>query len=138
METIESKFNEAQFQMIRGHEIQANLNLCKLNLVGWNNEFNDYNYKIVFLLLTNLYSESSPKFTDTEKKQCEDLKNKIEYAMMKFPIHKTRRNLEERKTYTDGVAYKIIKDLLFEYEIMIRKHRDKHGLSSPNKKGGLF
>ena len=148
MDSVESKFNEAQFQMIRGHEIQSNLNIFKLNFTGWNIEFNDYNYNVIFLLLNNLLAESSPKLTNKEKtkeeekqgelQDCLQMRKKIGFAMKKYPIHKNRRKLEEKITYVDNVASELIKELLYEYELMIRKYRDKHGLSSPNKKQGLF
>lgn len=127
-----SKFNEASFQMLRGHTIQDLMNRCKLNLKAWNEEYSEWNYNIVFLLLNNLFSETSGKLGDTELKTGKNFKRAIENFIQRHPIQKKVRRLNHTSSIVDTKALNVLSHFLFEYELLIREFRETHGFSSPN------
>ncbi len=132
-ENVVSKFNEAALAMKRADMEQTILNVCKKNLIAFNMEFQDYNYQIVFKCLTNLYLESKSKFTNKEIGETEAWRKAISEFISKNKIHfsvKKQFGRQERKI--DYSNLKILEEILHEYETLIRKCRDLHGLSSPN------
>lgn len=135
---IISKFNEGQFQMLRGHNIQDLLNKCKLNLRAWNEEFQEHNYKIVLILLNNLFAETSSKLRPEELTKGRDFKLALEGFLDKHPIHRQVKKARGFVVGFDKKSFDIFNKEIFNYELLIRHLREKHGFSSPQLVEGLF
>ncbi len=129
---IQSKYNEAEWQMLRGHNLQDLVNNCKINLEAWNDAFQCYNYQIVFRVLSNLLAETSSKLDEkTELKKAMNFKKAIEQFTKINPMHIKSNNGE--KDRIDKASLEVINDYLYDYELMIRDFREIHGFSSPLK-----
>lgn len=127
---IQSKYNEAEFQMLRGHNLQDLINNCKINLEAWNDSFECYNYEIVFMVLNSLLAETASKLDkEKELKKALRLKKALWIFIKKKPINIKVNN----RSKVDNDSLEILGDKLYEYELMIRDFREVHGFSSPLK-----
>jgi hypothetical protein len=137
-EHIVSKFNEGQLQTLRGHNSQDLLNMCKLNLPAWNEKFLNWNFNVVFNLLNILFAETSSKLKKPEMDEGLEYKKAIQGFMKKYPVFKVIKNEYKQDKKIDLKELEILEKFLFDYELFIRKIRESHGFSSPNKVEGLF
>jgi hypothetical protein len=137
-----SAFNSAGFKMQRLHKILDLLNDLDANLTAFNEEFQEYNYKIKFHKCENLYQEVESKLTPKEKARIETLRIYIINFMDKHSVFKTIK----KKTYPfsskqiiNTNILQIVRDLLSRYETECRRLVDAHGMdTSYNEEEGLF
>lgn len=130
---IISGFNEAQLEVLRGHQMQDLLNQCKLNLEAFNEQFQQFNYKMVLILLSNLFSETSSKLTPNELKLGTKYQKSLDVFITKHPIHKNIKRQGRIFIHFDSKAFNILKGELFSFELFLRKAREDHGFNSPKK-----
>lgn len=128
-----SEFNSAGFKMRRLDRIMSALNLLDDNILAWNEESKDYNYKIKFSKCENLFQEVESKLTDAERIRIEGLRKAVQYFIDNNPIWKTKKQMTypfKEKKVVDEMAYKIIRTFLSEYESECRRLVDKHGMDT--------
>jgi len=130
-----SDWNEAGLKMIRIHRIQTELNVAMMNPLQ-RNESEDYNYIVVFNLISRLYHEGKPKYATKEILEVDGFKNVIDELLIKFPVHATKiNNGYNGSTKVDifnSGNWKLIKTLLEIFESKVKLYNDVHGLSTKN------
>ena len=67
VEGINSKFNAGILQMTRIHKLQDQINEYNQNLLAWNEEKGNWNYKLKFNSLCSLYQEAKPKLSSKDQ-----------------------------------------------------------------------
>lgn len=125
-----SKFNPAQHKMNRINELSRIINEAKLSLSSWNVEFNDWSYNVYFNCLVALYREVFVKFSEDDKKECEDLRIPIKNLKLKYPIQEKTKN--NKWLPINPERFEIFIRWIGLYEEKIRKLQDEHGLDTPN------
>lgn len=118
-------------KMRRLDKIMESLNEINNDLLGWNDKYSDWNYKIKFYKCEILYQEIESKLFKKEKKYVETLRRSIIEFMENMPIEekveiKMYRSGRKR---LEGVGFKIIKSTLSNYESVLRKLLDDHGMA---------
>lgn len=132
-ETIISKFNEGSLQMQRIHMLQERVNLSNLNPLNFYPESNFYGYQVIFNSLNSLFAECSSKLDDKEVEEGKTMRRRINMLLIIRPVH---HYIENPVTHTKEIkvnqqSWRIIKEMLFEYELLIRKLLEVHNLTSP-------
>lgn len=134
----QSIFNQAQFEQIRLNEIMREVNAASINPLAYNEMYSEYNYKIIFRTLTMYYGEVASKFTDTENKKIDELKEQLQKVIDGHDVFiRPKVNSVIIKNPTLRVDVRIwnpIRDGLFKYQRLILKTAQKHGLGNPTKK----
>ena len=134
----EVKFNQAGYQQERINDLMRVVNLCWINPIQFNERFGDYNYRIIFRVLTSYYSEIRVKF-NKEKEEIDKLMEKLDNFMEYNPILKPHKKCS---MYSSGgnmmsfdlKSWEIIKKCLFTYQNKILDGADAHGMGNPTKK----
>lgn len=124
-----SRFNPAQHKMNRINSISENINASSMNLEAWNIELCDWNYNIYFKALVRLYHEVYTKFSDDEKEECEIIRRAIEKSMEDYPV---REKLKRGWGQLNTARLRIFKRYIEEYEKIVKKYQNEHGLDTPN------
>lgn len=137
-----SAFNSAGFKMQRLHKILDLLNDLDANLTAYNEEFQEYNYKIKFHKCENLYQEVESKLTKLEKVDIEILRDYIKEFMDKYDVFRTIKikvyPFSSKRVINTSIL-RILRDLLSKYESECRRLVDAHGMdTSYNEEEGLF
>ena len=137
-----SAFNSAGFKMQRLHKILDLLNDLDANLTAYNEEFQEYNYKIKFHKCENLYQEVESKLTSGEKVDIEILREYIKEFMDKYDVFRTIKikvyPFSSKRVINTSIL-RILRDLLSKYESECRRLVDAHGMdTSYNEEEGLF
>lgn len=128
-----SDWNEGMFQMRRIDKIENTLNSCWINPTAFNNEFNVFNYEVIFSCVNSMLQEIRGKLTKGEKEKAEVLKRGILIALNSFPIYKQIKKNGERNLKFQIYNWKVIMNWLYKYESMMRELANTHGFSSPEK-----
>lgn len=137
----ESAFNEALFQMSRIGELQLNLNHLNLHPLGIEPQTMRRNYEIAIDTLFALYREASSKLSAGELKICEtyrtlvlsSIKVKPVFSKEKVSNHGGTRNI----TKINEENWEFLRDVMHNYELVLRSYIEKHGLGSPNVQSPL-
>jgi len=137
-----SAFNSAGFKMQRLHKILDLLNDLDTNLTAYNEQFQEYNYKIKFHKCENLYQEVESKLTKLEKVDIEILRDYIKEFMDKYDVFRTIKikvyPFSSKRVINTSIL-RILRDLLSKYESECRRLVDAHGMdTSYNEEEGLF
>lgn len=134
----EVKFNQAAYQQERINSLMTVINVCRINLTQYNHAFNDYNYRVVFNVLTSYYTEIRVKLSSTEQEPIDDLMNALEEYIEKNPIIlSVKKNSMYNKTTStkfNQEAWQVINKVLFVYQNKILDAADKKGFGNPTKK----
>lgn len=137
-----SDWNAAALKMKRLDRELTSLNEINGNLWAFNQEYGVYNYELKFKICDNLYLEVENKLTEEERhgdKENKDsggggegLRQKIKIMMEKYPVYTIVKSNFARKSVSrkDVIVLKILETLLFEYEKLIKKFLDDHGLDT--------
>ena len=135
-----SKFNEASLKLLRINVEQQKINICNSNLLAWNEEVLRYNFQIKFSSLNSLFVEVSSELTykgrggdGGELKQGMDKRKEIREFMKKNPIFE---QTEDQVTHANVTRFSEenwdeLEEMLFEYELMVKKFFKSHGIGLP-------
>ncbi len=133
-EEKKSPYQEGNFQLNRLNDLQERINSLNLNLENFNEDIQQYNYKIKFDCLNTLYSEVAPCVTPKEKK----LVNKYIKAITEFLSFKNPHRLgnvfvnykQEKQMCFYKEDFEKTKKHLFVYELLIKELLHKYFRSS--------
>jgi len=137
-----SAWNEGALQIRRLDIEQAESNFLNTDLLAIHPIFNKPNYLVIFEKIRNLFKEASSKLTKNEKELGLRYIKVIEDAFECFPIYeeKTYNNLSgvRKKRKLNKENFKKIKELLFRFELLIRKFLEEHNLTAPKGESPEF
>ena len=128
-----SEWNPAIWKMRRLGQLNDRLHEYRLNPKIINIQYQDYNYQLWIKDLKNLYLEIYPKLTSNEKTKIENIKNAIEEALVKFPVHKLIKKINGMEIYWDDAAWQVYLRYIEIFEKLLLGAADIHGLDSPTK-----
>lgn len=130
-----SEWNEAMFKMKRLHELQTEINRCKMNPLT-KHFTGTWNYLIWFRSIKALYSEGDAKYKTTEIKEIDDLTTTIETLLDISPPHSTRAKASyggvSKQEIFNKENWDLLKNLIELMERKVKKANDVHGLSTKN------
>lgn len=137
--TSEVKFNQAGYQQERINDLMRVINFCWINPTKFNERFEDYNYRIIFRVLTSYYTEIRVKFDVKEKKGVDDLMQKLDDYIEVNPIilikkNSSMYNVDSNKVSFNIKAWNTIKKCLLIYQNKILDGAEQHGMGNPTKK----
>lgn len=128
-----SKFNEASLKLLRINQEQIRINMCNVNLLGYDMEVGKYNYEVKFSSITSLFVEISAQLTDPEIKDVKKIRSDIKKLLKDKPIHIYQENMvtHETKINIKIENWEELEEKLFEYDLLIKKLMKKHGIALP-------
>ena len=130
-----SEWNEGTFKSTRLHEIQEHINALRLNPLGFNG--GKFNYETMYLILNNLYHEGFSKYADEEVKICDAYMKAIKTIINDNPptIRVTKQEIGGNSTnlLVDKVKLDRLIGFLTDFERLIKKYNDLHGLTTANR-----
>lgn len=131
-------FNQAQFQMMRLHDLISRSEICNTNPLGFNEEIGRYNYEILFSDYCSILLEIISKLSKDEKDNLMDLrKNALKIIRTKSPFVKTNfltvLNKPSQFRFSDK-NWNELNDTLFEFRVSLEHAMEKHGFGNPNVK----
>lgn len=137
-ELIISKFNAGMSQMGRLHELQEQLNTCKLQpLAIFDNGM--LGIDMWFNTLKCLYLEVRSKCNPKEQKDTDMLFSEIRDALDKHtPRIYVRDERSSKNSVIDKEVYNPLTDLLSFLEGIIKNLLEVHKLNSPTQEGDLY
>ena len=129
-----SKFNEASLKILRINAIQSTINECNVNLLGINLEVGKYNYEVKFDCINSLFVEISAQLSDKEIDSVQKLRKNIKKLMKTKPVHDNVKNMvtHEINKKVNASNWDTIEELLFDYDILIKRYMKKHNISLPD------
>lgn len=136
-----SDWNAAALKMKRLDNTLTTLNNINSNLRAFNMENGVYNYQLKFNQCDSLYLEVDSKLSTEEKELGKELRMKIKTMIEIFPVHKNVSNqfYNSSKQKINMITFRVLERLLFEYEILVRKFIDSHGMdTSYDDESSLF
>ena len=134
----EVKFNQAGYQQERINDLMRVVNLCWINPIQFNETFMDYNYRVIFSVLTSYYSEIRVKLKD-EREGIDELMNKLDKYIEANPIVSANKkaslygNSGGTMNFNEE-SWRVIKQCLFIYQNKILDCAESHGMGNPTKK----
>ena len=134
----EVKFNQASYQQERINDLMRTINLCWVNPVQFNFEFSDYNYRVIFRVLTSYYSEIRVKLKE-EREEIDELMKSLDTYIESNPIIIPNTRVSLYNDGSRGMKFKdktwnIIKKCLFIYQNKILDAAESHGMGNPTIK----
>ena len=137
----EVKFNQAGYQQERINELMNVINYCWINPTQFNDRFVDYNYRVIFRVLTSYYTEIRVKLK-TEKEDIDKVMLDLDGYIETNPIVCVKKNASFYKQDVNGLKFnpeiwKIIKRCLLIYQNKILDAAESHGMGNPTKKNPL-
>ena len=134
----EVKFNQAGYQQERINELMQVINYCWINPTQFNQRFLDYNYRVIFRVLTSYYTEIRVKLK-TEREEIDKLMHLLDSYIEAHPIIKNKKKPSmygDRKETIgfDTTAWELIKKSLLMYQNEILDAADSKGMGNPTKK----
>lgn len=137
--TSEVKFNQAGYQQERINDLMRVINFCWINPTKFNERFEDYNYRVIFRVLTSYYTEIRVKFTPIEKTEADKLMKELDNYIESNPIVLIKKNSSMYKTDSNKInfnveAWNVIKVCLLMYQNKILNGADIHGFGNPTKR----
>lgn len=134
----EVKYNQAAYQQERINELMRTINLCQISPTQFNLAYGEFNYRIIFNVLTTYYMEIRVKLKE-ERKKIDVVMHDLYSYMEANPIvsQGTKSSLyarEEVSSKFNTEAWSIIKRALFIYQNKILDAAESRGMGNPNKK----
>jgi len=136
-EGFTSEWNEGNFKNLRLHEAQEMINIGKINPFGLSEDGTSWNYQIWQGGIDILLGEGLSKYATEEITEVKTQKNFVEELIklkppfkriIEFKLHgKTERFIPI------PINQKRIKEILQDYENIVKKLNDLHGLSTRNR-----
>jgi len=135
-EGLKSEWNEGNFKNLRLHEAQEMINLGKLNPFVSSEDGTTWNYQIWLGGIDILLGEGMSKYGDDEVIEIENEKKFIEELIKLKPpftrIIEFKLNGQKGRFIPIPKNQKRIKKILENYESIVKKFNDIHGLSTRN------
>ncbi len=134
----EVKFNQAGYQQERINDLMRVVNLCWINPIQFNERFMDYNYRVIFSVLTSYYSEIRVKLK-TERKDIDKIMNKLDAYIEANPIVSSNKkaslygNSGGTMNFNEE-SWIVIKQCLFIYQNKILDCAESYGMGNPSLK----
>ncbi|KKN17792.1 hypothetical protein LCGC14_0962150 [marine sediment metagenome] len=127
----ETAYQEGNLQLGRVHDLQIKLNNLNLDLVGFNDEFERYNYLIKFDCLNTLFSEISSSCDPNEKKKASKfIKGINNFLKTNSPYREKKVNdgwgVLRQQTVLYRKDFDLLRGVLFEYELWIKSLLHKY------------
>lgn len=121
----ETAYQEGDIQLQRMNRLQSQINECNLNLEGFNNELEKYNYLIKFDCLDTLFSEVSSSCDPEEKKKSKRYRLAINKLLILKSPYKTKSvsdgwNSIKKQIVFFKKDFDTLKNILFENELFIK------------------
>lgn len=137
----EVKFNQAGYQQERINDLMRVVNFCWINPTQFNNSFGDYNYRVIYRVLTSYYTEIRVKLK-TERKDIDEVLKNLDSYIEEHPIVKVKKNSPMYgsgggSVLFDSESWKIIKRCLLIYQNKILDAAESHGMGNPTKKNPI-
>lgn len=134
----EVKFNQAGYQQERINELMQVINFCWINPTQFNYKFSDYNYRVIFNVLTSYYTEIRSKLK-TERENIDKVMKVLDSYIETHPIVKIKKRASLYGDHNDTIgfdnnAWKLIKKSLLMYQNKILDAADSKGMGNPTKK----
>jgi hypothetical protein len=137
-----SEYNSAALKMKRLHDILSLMNGVRANLLAFNDDFGRYNYEIFYEYCTSLYQEVRAQCSEEERKEGDKLRNVLGLLLEKLKVWSPRKTkiypYTQRKNKFMETHWRKIKEWLTEYEDLVRKLQDAHGMDTLYNEAGLF
>ena len=137
---VVSDWNEGNLKSLRLHQAQILINTSKADPFGRN--MNKWNYELWFAGSDIVFGEGVQKYSDKEKDQAMKLKREIEELISRGfnnPFITQINSNSHKGINIDMNKWKPLKEKLEEFEFLVKKLNDQHGLSTRNvKSSGLF
>jgi len=135
-----SKFNEGILQTGRMNDLQTTIHTARLRPLQFfqMDEFGQglFGYEIMMNAADGHFVEVYPKLSKEEEKNARELRKKVKEFLKTNPIHEIKYNEAggwRKKKVANLKNWEKFEDILFEYEIMMRRLYDKHKMSSPEE-----
>lgn len=125
-----SEWNEGNFKSMRLHQAQELINYSKVNPFG--RTVNKWNYELWFVGVDIMLGEGIQKYNDSESDKSIELKKEVEGLMEKERICFISNNNSRKIVTINTDPWKLLKVKLEEFEYLIKRYNDKHGLSTKN------
>ena len=135
--TKSAKFNQGVFQQQRLNDCMKGINLMESNPLGFNDEYNNFNYIIIFNNLNSLLSEISPKLKKEDLDDIKKWRSLIQKYITFFPVYeKIPPTMYGQKSTTifNSSRWGKIESALYEFKNKIYGLMEKHGFGNPDKK----
>lgn len=134
----EVKFNQAGYQQERINDLMRVINACWINPTQFNERFGDYNYRVIFRVLTSYYKEIRSKLKK-ERTEIDNIMFKLEAYIEAHPILVTNKKVTLYGKSSGDISFSdnswnIINKCLFVYQNKILDGADAHGMGNPTKK----
>ncbi len=133
----EVKFNQAGYQQERINDLMRVINLCWINPTQYNYQFNDFNYRVIFRVLTSYYSEIRVKLK-TEREEIDKIMNALNNYIETNPIVTNKKQASmfssNTKTNFNSASWVKISKALFLYQNKILDAAESHGMGNPTIK----
>lgn len=135
---IEGVYNQASHQQNRINDMMSVINFCRINPTKWNDIYGDYNYRVIFNLLSAYYSEIRPKLNNKEKPKIDKAEKTIAEYLETNPIVKQVRTVSaysstKHSMKFDAKTWDIIRRALTQYQNLIFDSAELHKLLNPSK-----
>lgn len=136
-----SEWNEANFKMMRLHEIQEAINILNLEP---NRYLVDGTISLywIYKALVRLYVEGRPHYKQKHKDDVDSLRELIEEAFIKFPpakiVYLSTLNGKKKVWKINQNNYNKLLRLLEQFEYKIRQYNTDAGLSTKTRQGSFF
>ena len=132
-----SQWNEAQFFMMRLHELQSESDRCYMNLKAVHPVTGLYNWEVWYRSVIRMFSLCAPKYKEDEKEEIKKIREKIDFFWVAKPIMErrvdasySRTNSKEQINEENFIRIRILVELMEE---RIKYYNEKHGLTTMNK-----
>tara|TARA_R100001530_G_scaffold136107_1_gene115286 strand:- start:1944 stop:2399 length:456 start_codon:yes stop_codon:yes gene_type:complete len=134
----EVKFNQAGYQQERINDLMRVVNFCWINPTKFNPSFQDYNYRVIFRVLTSYYTEIRVKLKD-ERESIDKVMHNLDKYIETNPIVSEKKNASLYKSKGNNVnfntiSWELIKNCLLIYQNKILDAADAKGMGNPTKK----
>lgn len=128
-----SKFNAGLLQMERIHKLFMAINLSWISPTK-KDEFGLYGYEVIHSALTSLFMEASGKLSPIQIEQFMKARNKItNFIDTKVIVKSIYRKGGKSAGVVPTMNWKLLKEGLFQFELMVRGYLELTGLNSPRK-----
>jgi hypothetical protein len=139
-----SEWNEGNWKSLRLHEAQNLMNNSYMDLLKYNPFTKSYGYENWISATIILFKEGQSKYSDEEFSQVYGLKEEILKIMNENPpflrINEDTLNGIRQRDVFNYYNWEKIRLKAEEFETLVKKYNDKHGLSTRNidKAKGMF
>jgi len=136
-EGFTSEWNEGNFKNLRLHEAQEMINMGKINPFGYSEDETSWNYQIWKGGIDILLGEGQSKYATGEIEEVKTQKKFVEEIIKFKPPFKRIKEFKLHGSVGRFISIPAnqerIKEILQDYENIVKKLNDVHGLSTRNR-----